>query len=163
MRSFGAQFKEYRESYLNITQTEAAAALNMKKESLSQYERDLRKFPPEDYKVARAVFQIPDDYFIAMVTGVPLKSVRSTEQSLPEVTKDLRVSYQHHFLEQFEDIILENDEMRELIALVAILDKKYQRQLLNVFKGFTSLYKTEIAQNKRLKKELANCRSQLKA
>lgn len=35
MRFFGAQFKEYRESYLNITQTEAAAALNMKKESLS--------------------------------------------------------------------------------------------------------------------------------
>ena len=163
MRSFGAQFKEYRESYLNITQTEAAAALNMKKESLSQYERDHRNFPPEDYKLAREIFQIPDDYFIAMVTGVPLKSVRAKEQSLPEVTKDLRVSYQDHFLEQFEDVILQNDEMRELIALVALLDKKYQRQLLNTFKGFTNLYQNEITKNERLKKELDECKRQSKA
>lgn len=108
-------------------------------------------------------FQIPDDYFIAMVTGTPLKSVRSNEQTLPEVTKDLRVAYQHQFIEQFEDVILDNDEMRELIALVAMLDKKYQRQLLNTFKGFTNLYQTEIARNHKLQKELDKAKQNPKA
>lgn len=138
---FGKQFKEYREEYLGLKQLEAARCLKIDPAALSNYERSERAFPIDLLPVVKEAFQIPDDYFLAMILGQPLKAVRPEElSSQPEKAQELKAHYLDSFIETHRELLENDAELRELIALVANFNEKDRRNYLNAHKSLLSLF-----------------------
>ena len=136
---FGQQFREYREEYIHIRQKEAAYKLNITPETLSNYERNERGFPQDLMAVAKRVFDIPDDYFLAMVLGDPLKSVRADKEDRALQTNELKERYMDSFIDSHRQIFEDSAELREFVTLLATLTEKDRRDFLNVNKKMLEL------------------------
>ncbi len=131
---FGAQFREYREEYLNIRQSEAAHALHIDPKTLSNYELRKRAVPMELLPKFKEVFNIPDDYFLAMVLCRPLKHVRYKPQMYIDYTKETQTRYVCQLIEQYQEFLERSPELRELLLLLKSLPDSLQERLLHIFK-----------------------------
>lgn len=137
---FGEQFKEYREEHLRMKQMEAALELKIDPAALSNYERNARGFPLDMLPVVRETFAIPDDYFLAMVLGTPLKSVRAPGAIQPVKTNEMKERYLDNFIDRHRQLFEENAELREFIALISNLTEKDRRNFLNSHKSILNLF-----------------------
>ena len=137
---FGTQFKEYREEYLRVKQFEAARELNIDPAALSNYERSERGFPIDLLPTVKETFNIPDDYFLAMVLGTPLKLVRDTAVLQPVKAQEVKAQYMDSFIDRHRQLFEENPELRELVALISLLTEKDRRIFLNSNKALLTLF-----------------------
>ncbi|CAM3134067.1 helix-turn-helix transcriptional regulator [Filibacter tadaridae] len=137
---FGTQFKEFREEHLKIRQFEAARALNITPAALSNYERNERDITSEFLLSIKKTFNIPDDYFLAMIIGTPLKSVGNPKVGQPFKTQEARARYMDHFVDQHRQLFEENAELRELVVFVNTLTEKDRRNFLNSIKSILTLF-----------------------
>jgi len=131
---FGPQFREYREEYLNIRQSEAAHALHIAPKTLSNYELRKRAVPMELLPKFKQVFNIPDDYFLAMILCRPLKHVRYKSPMFIEYTKETQTRYVCQLIEQHQEFLERSPELRELLLLLTSLPDAFQERLLHIFK-----------------------------
>lgn len=136
---FGKQFKEYREEYLRMKQLEAAIQLKIDPAALSNYERNERGFPNELLPVVKETFDIPDDYFLAMILGTPLKLVRDSSASQPVKAMEVKERYMNSFIDKHRQLFENCPELREFVALAAILTEKDRRIFLNSNKAILTL------------------------
>ncbi|MFS0575853.1 helix-turn-helix transcriptional regulator [Sporosarcina sp. 179-K 3D1 HS] len=136
---FGQQFREYREEYLHMRQKEAAYRLNLSPETLSNYERNERGFSVDLLPVVQKTFNIPTDYFMAMIMGEPLKSVREDKENQPIKTNELKERYMDSFIDRHRELFEESAELREFVALLSTLTEKDRRIFLNSNKAMLSL------------------------
>jgi len=136
---FGKQFKEYREEYLRMKQLEAAIQLKIDPAALSNYERNERGFPNELLPVVKETFDIPDDYFLAMILGTPLKLVRDSSSSQPVKAMEVKERYMNSFIDKHRQLFENCPELREFVALAAILTEKDRRIFLNSNKAILTL------------------------
>lgn len=131
---FGPQFREYREEYLNIRQAEAAHALHIDPKTLSNYELKKRAVPMELLPRFKQVFNIPDDYFLAMILCQPLKHVRYKSQMFIDYTKETQTRYVCQLIEQHQEFLERSPELRELLLLLKDFPDTLQARLLHIFK-----------------------------
>ncbi len=136
---FGKQFKEYREEYLRMKQLEAALELKIDPAALSNYERNERGFPNDLLPVVKETFDVPDDYFLAMVLGTPLKSVRDSKVEQPTKTSEVQERYMDSFIDRHRQLFEDSSELREFVALAATLTEKDRRIFLNSNKALLTL------------------------
>lgn len=94
-RNFGKQFKEYREEYLDIKQLDAAGRLSISSSALSNYETINRDLTPDMLAEIKRKFDIPDDYFLAMIMGEPLRDVKSKRHGEAGQTNEIRTHYRN--------------------------------------------------------------------
>ncbi|WJY26482.1 MULTISPECIES: helix-turn-helix domain-containing protein [Sporosarcina] len=134
-RHFGKQFKEYREEYLGIKQLEAAEQLSISSSALSNYERTDRDLTSEMLAEFKETFDIPDDYFVAMVTGRPLRDVRAGAPEAAGKTSEIQAAYRDRFVDHHRTLLQESNELREIIAIVASMTEKERRLYLNSIKS----------------------------
>ena len=137
---FGVQFKEYREDYLQIKQNVAAFELNIDPASLSNYERGDRDFSTGMLPVVKETFAIPDDYFLAMVLGTPLKSVRTQSQTQPAKTQEMKEQYMNSFIDRHRQLFEESPELRGFVALASNFTEKDRRNFFNAKKSLLTLF-----------------------
>ncbi len=137
---FGKQFKEYREEYLRMKQLEAAYELKIDPAALSNYERSERGFPNDLLPVVKETFSIPDDYFLAMILGTPLKAVRDSNISQPVKAAEVQEKYMDSFIDQHRQLFEESPELREFVAIISQMTKKDRRNYLNSNKALLSLF-----------------------
>lgn len=142
---FGRQFKEYRDEYLGIKQLEAAAQLSISSSALSNYERGDRDVSSEMLAEFKEVFNIPDDYFVAMITGRPLREVRPSAPTPASKTSEIRTVYRDGFVDSHRTLIEESRELREVITLVSSLTAKDRRNYLNSIKGNLHVFRSLLA------------------
>ncbi|MBE1555677.1 helix-turn-helix domain-containing protein [Sporosarcina limicola] len=136
---FGKQFKEYREEYLRMKQLEAALELNIEPAALSNYERNERGFPNDLLPIVKETFDIPNDYFLAMVLGDPLKSVRNPEVSQPIKALEVKERYMDSFIDRHRQLFEDSAELREFVTLASTLTEKDRRIFLNSNKSLLTL------------------------
>ncbi|WP_342508515.1 helix-turn-helix transcriptional regulator [Sporosarcina sp. FSL K6-2383] len=136
---FGKQFKEYREEYLRLKQLEAALELKIDPAALSNYERSERGFPNDLLPIVKETFAVPDDYFLAMILGTPLKSVRDFKKTQPVKTSEVRERYMDSFIDRHRQLFEESSELREFVALASHLTEKDRRIFLNANKSLLTL------------------------
>lgn len=146
-RNFGKQFKEYREEYLDIKQLEAAERLSISSSALSNYERTDRDLTPDMLAEIKRTFEIPDDYFIAMLMGEPLREVRSDTSHSAGKTGEIREHYRDQFIERHRHLLEESNELRELIAIAASLSEKERRIYFNSIKSNLAVFKSLVAKS----------------
>lgn len=137
---FGTQFKEYREEYLRLKQLEAAYELKIDPAALSNYERNERGFPNDLLPIVKETFSIPDDYFLAMVLGTPLKSVRDSTVTQPAKAAEVQEKYMNSFIDRHRQLFEESSELREFVAIASQLTEKDRRIFLNSNKALLSLF-----------------------
>lgn len=136
---FGKQFKEYREEYLRMKQLEAALQLKIDPAALSNYERNERGFPNDLLPIVKETFAVPDDYFLAMVLGTPLKSVRDFKMTQPAKTSEVQERYMNSFIDRHRQLFEESSELREFVSLASLLTEKDRRIFLNSNKALLTL------------------------
>lgn len=136
---FGKQFKEYREEYLRMKQLEAAAELKIDPAALSNYERSERGFPIDLLPIVKETFAVPDDYFLAMILGTPLKSVRDFKMTQPAQTSEVQERYMNSFMDRHRQLFEESSELREFVSLASLLTEKDRRIFLNSNKALLTL------------------------
>lgn len=136
---FGKQFKEYREEYLRLKQIEAAHQLKIDPAALSNYERNERGFPNDLLPIVKETFAVPDDYFLAMVLGTPLKSVRDFKMAQPTKTSEVQERYMNSFMDRYRQLFEESAELREFVSLASLLNEKDRRSFLNANKSMLDL------------------------
>lgn len=146
-RNFGKQFKEYREEYLDIKQLEAAERLSISSSALSNYERTDRDLTPDMLAEMKRTFDIPDDYFIAMLMGEPLRDVRSGTANSAGKTGEIREHYRDQFIEQHRQLLEESNELREIIAIAASLSAKQRRIYFNSIKSNLAVFKSLVTKS----------------
>lgn len=95
----------------------------------------------------KETFDIPDDYFVAMVTGQPLRNVRAAHPETAGKTTEVQERYRDHFIERHRQLIEETDELREIIALTAALTKKQRRLYLNSLKNNLTVFRSLTAKH----------------
>ena len=137
---FGKQFKEYREEYLRMKQLEAAYELKIDPAALSNYERSERGFPNDLLPVVKETFSIPDDYFLAMILGTPLKAVRDPNISQPVKAAEVQEKYMDSFIDRHRQLFEESPELREFVAIISQMTQKDRRNYLNSNKALLSLF-----------------------
>lgn len=141
---FGPLFREYREEYLNIRQKEAANALNIDAKILSNYELKKREIPIDFLPTFQTTFHIPDDYFLAMIHGRPLKTVRHQNiPSQPERAKEVQSYYYDSFIERHRPLIERSQDLRELLLLIEQLPTKERNDWLKRLKKATEQHVKE--------------------
>ena len=136
---FGKQFKEYREEYLHMKQLEAAHQLKIDPAALSNYERNERGFPNDLLPIVKETFSVPDDYFLAMVLGTPLKSVRDFKMTQPANTSEVQERYMNSFIDRHRQLFEDSPELREFVSLASLLTAKDRRMFLNSNKTILTL------------------------
>lgn len=146
-RNFGKQFKEYREEYLEIKQLEAAERLSISSSALSNYKRTDRDLTPDMLAEMKRTFDIPDDYFIAMLMGEPLRDVRSTNSKSAGKTSEIREHYRNQFIEHHRELLEESNELREMIAISASLSAKQRRIYFNSMKSNIAVVKSLVVKS----------------
>ncbi|WP_025785623.1 hypothetical protein [Sporosarcina sp. D27] len=75
----------------------------------------------------KRTFDIPDDYFIAMLMGEPLRDVQSPHSKSAGKTSEIREHYRDQFIEHHRQLLEESNELREMIAIAASLSAKQRR------------------------------------
>ncbi len=83
----------------------------------------------------KQTFAIKDDYFIAMITGVPLRDVRVNRKDSSSPMEEVRVHYRNRFVEHHRELLEESDELRDIIAISASLTEKDRRIYFNSIKS----------------------------
>ncbi|MDW0108668.1 helix-turn-helix domain-containing protein [Sporosarcina aquimarina] len=146
-RNFGKQFKEYREEYLDIKQLEAAERLSISSSALSNYETKNRDLTPDMLAEIKRTFDIPDDYFLAMIMGEPLRDVKSKRHEHAGKTNEIRTHYRNQFIEQHRGLLEESNELREVIAIASSLSAKQRRIYFNSIKSNIAVFKSFIDKN----------------
>ena len=140
-RNFGKQFKEYREEYLEIKQLEAAELLSITPSALSNYERMDRDVTSDMLADIKRTFDIPDDYFIAMLLGEPLHDVKSDRPKAESKTGEIHAQYRDQFIEHHRSLLEDHDELREIIAISAFMTEKDRRIYFNSIKSNLTVFR----------------------
>lgn len=132
---FGAQLREYREEHLDISQKEMARTLGIDTTNMSRYEADKHQFTVDFIQKIRETYDIPDDMFLAMIEGTPLRSVRKSMHTWEDPS-----TYSSTFLGQHAELVEEEKDLRRLLAFAASLTDDDRKLLLSGLSNLIQLY-----------------------
>jgi transcriptional regulator with XRE-family HTH domain len=135
------KFREYREDVLGIKQKEMAYRLGVDPAVLSNYELGKRDFPNDLLVMAKEVFGMTDEHFLAMMLGRPYGGGGRNTARLLEEAREAQARYYASFAEAYGEVIEQSGELRELIAFVSGQDPKTRKEMLSVTKRMLDIFK----------------------